>query len=35
MFMLDLKNGDDEASWNIIATVGKIPGKRYGHTFAP
>jgi len=34
MFMLDLKNGDDEASWNIIATVGKTPGKRYGHTLA-
>jgi protein phosphatase len=32
LFHFDLKNGEDEASWNIIPTIGKTPGKRYGHT---
>jgi protein phosphatase len=30
--LFDLKNGEEEASWNIIPVVGKNPGQRYGHT---
>lgn len=32
LFILDLKNGDEESEWRILTTSGKTPGKRYGHT---
>jgi protein phosphatase len=32
LFYLDLKNGDEDASWTSLNTSGKSPGKRYGHT---
>lgn len=32
LYILDVKNGEDEATWNIIPVTGKTPGKRYGHT---
>ena len=27
-----MKNGEDNAVWNIVPVVGPTPGKRYGHT---
>ncbi len=32
LFLLDLKNKEEEATWTMIPTTGKSPGKRYGHT---
>ena len=32
VFLLDLRNGDDKASWVMIPVVGITPGRRYGHT---
>jgi len=30
--LLDLRNGDEKASWMIVPVVGSTPGRRYGHT---
>ena len=30
--MLDLKEGEEKAVWNIVPVVGPTPGRRYGHT---
>jgi hypothetical protein len=30
--LLDLKDGEEKASWNIVPVVGPTPGRRYGHT---
>ncbi len=32
MYLLDLRNGDNTATWNQLNVSGKTPGKRYGHT---
>ena len=32
LYILDLKNGDEDSDWTILPTTGKTPGKRYGHT---
>ena len=32
LFYLDMKGGETEASWTVLSTSGKGPGKRYGHT---
>ena len=32
VFLLDLRNGDEKASWVMIPVVGITPGRRYGHT---
>jgi len=32
LFLLDLKNKEEDATWTMIPTTGKTPGKRYGHT---
>ena len=32
LYHFDLKNGEEEATWNIIPLSGKTPGRRYGHT---
>jgi protein phosphatase len=32
LFHFDLKNGEEESTWNVIPTTGKTPGRRYGHT---
>ena len=32
LYYFDLKNGEEEATWTILNTTGKGPGKRYGHT---
>lgn len=31
LYLLDLRNGDDKASWMIVPIVGSTPGRRYGH----
>jgi protein phosphatase len=32
LYLFDIKNGEEEASWNVIPVTGRTPGKRYGHT---
>lgn len=32
LYFLDLRTGDDTASWIIVPVVGTTPGRRYGHT---
>mmetsp|Transcript_7873 Transcript_7873/g.15232 ORF Transcript_7873/g.15232 Transcript_7873/m.15232 type:complete len:727 (-) Transcript_7873:9299-11479(-) len=32
LFLLDLRSGEDQASWMIVPVVGTTPGRRYGHT---
>ena len=32
LFLLDMRNGEDEATWMIVPVVGSTPGRRYGHT---
>jgi diadenosine tetraphosphatase ApaH/serine/threonine PP2A family protein phosphatase len=32
LYLLDIKDGEDKAQWNIIPVVGPTPGRRYGHT---
>jgi hypothetical protein len=34
LYLLDLKNGEESATWNLVKINGKTPGKRYGHTIA-
>lgn len=34
LWLFDFKFKDEESTWNIIPTIGKSPGKRYGHTLA-
>ena len=30
--MLDIRNGEEAASWIVVPIVGSTPGRRYGHT---
>lgn len=32
LYMLQLRNGEEEAQWMIIPVAGETPGRRYGHT---
>lgn len=32
LFLLDLRRGEENATWIIVKTSGPTPGKRYGHT---
>lgn len=32
LYLFDLKNKEEEATWSVIPTSGKTPGRRYGHT---
>jgi len=32
LYLLDIKDGEEKAQWNIIPVVGPTPGRRYGHT---
>ena len=32
LYLLDMRNGEDEANWMIVPTVGGTPGRRYGHS---
>lgn len=32
LYLLDLRNGDQQAQWMIVPVVGNTPGRRYGHT---
>jgi hypothetical protein len=32
LFLLDLRTGEDQATWMIVPVVGTTPGRRYGHT---
>ena len=32
LYLLDLKDGEDKATWSIVGVVGPTPGRRYGHT---
>ena len=32
LFLLDLRMGEDKATWVLIPAVGTSPGKRYGHS---
>jgi len=32
LFLLDMRNGEDSATWMIVPVVGSTPGRRYGHT---
>ena len=32
LFLLDMRNGEDQATWMIVPVVGSTPGRRYGHT---
>eukprot|EP01017_Pseudomicrothorax_dubius_P035538 TRINITY_DN4993_c0_g1_i5.p1 TRINITY_DN4993_c0_g1~~TRINITY_DN4993_c0_g1_i5.p1 ORF type:complete len:736 (-),score=189.58 TRINITY_DN4993_c0_g1_i5:188-2395(-) len=32
LFLLDLKGGEESASWSIVPVVGQTPGRRYGHS---
>lgn len=32
LFLLDMRNGEDDATWMIVPVVGSTPGRRYGHT---
>ena len=32
LYLLDLKDGEEKAVWNIVPVVGPTPGRRYGHT---
>ena len=31
LYLLDLRQGDDQAQWIIVPVVGTTPGRRYGH----
>jgi protein phosphatase len=32
LYMLDLKQGEENAAWYIVPVAGTTPGRRYGHT---
>ena len=32
LYLLDLRTGEDAATWMIVPVVGTTPGRRYGHT---
>jgi protein phosphatase len=32
LFLLDMRNGEESATWMIVPVVGSTPGRRYGHT---
>ena len=32
LFLLDMRNGEEESTWMIVPVVGSTPGRRYGHT---
>jgi protein phosphatase len=32
LYLLDLRSGEESASWMIVPVVGVTPGRRYGHT---
>ena len=32
LYLLDLRNGDQQAQWMIVPVVGNTPPRRYGHT---
>jgi len=32
LFLLDLRNGENNASWMVVPVIGTTPGRRYGHT---
>jgi len=32
LYLLDMRNGEDQAQWMIVPVVGSTPGRRYGHT---
>lgn len=32
LHLLDLQQGEDQAQWATVPTIGKTPGKRYGHS---
>lgn len=32
LFLLDMRNGEEQATWMIVPVVGSTPGWRYGHT---
>lgn len=34
LYLLDMRNGEDQAQWMIVPVVGSTPGRRYGHTVA-
>ena len=31
LYLLDMRNGEDQAQWMIVPVVGSTPGRRYGH----
>lgn len=32
LYLLDMRNGEDQAQWMVVPIVGSTPGRRYGHT---
>jgi hypothetical protein len=32
LFLLDLRNSESPPQWTVVPTIGKTPGKRYGHS---
>jgi len=32
LYLLDMRNGEDQAQWMIVPVVGSTPGRRYGHS---
>jgi protein phosphatase len=32
LYLLDMRNGENNAQWMIVPVVGSTPGRRYGHT---
>jgi len=32
LYLLDMRSGEDQASWMIVPVVGSTPGRRYGHS---
>jgi len=32
LYLLDMRNGEENAQWMIVPVVGSTPGRRYGHT---
>ena len=32
LYLLDLRSGEESATWMVVPIVGTTPGRRYGHT---
>lgn len=32
LYLLDMRNGEEQAQWMIVPVVGSTPGRRYGHS---